>query len=150
MAVNPDFRDLFAALNAAEARYLVVGAHAVGFHARPRFTKDLDLWVEPAPANVGRVLTALATFGAPLRSLTAADLSDPRTVFQIGVAPNRIDILTALEGLTFAGAWERRVEGRYGDCTIHVLARDDLIRNKRAVGRPQDLEDVRALGGGAG
>ncbi len=148
MAVNPDFKDLFVALNAAEARYLVVGAHAVGFHARPRFTKDLDLWVDPAGENAERVRKALAAFGAPIRGLSVADLADPRTVFQIGVAPNRIDILTALEGLEFPGAWQRRVEARYGDCPIHILARSDLLRNKRAVGRPQDLLDAEALEAG--
>ena len=87
----------------------------MGFHARPRFTKDLDIWVEPVATNAERVHSALASFGAPVAELTTEDLTNPRTVFQIGVAPNRIDILTALEGLDFAGAWDRRVEGRPKD-----------------------------------
>jgi len=145
MAVNPDFRDLFLAFNAARARYLVVGAHAVSFHARPRFTKDLDIWVDPAPANAERVHAALQEFGASLRDLTLADLANPEMVYQIGVAPNRIDILMGLQGLSFDSAWSRRIETVYGDCPVFVIDRADLIRNKRAVGRPRDLEDVRAL-----
>lgn len=87
MAVNPDFRDLFAALNAAGAKYLLVGGYSVAFHAQPRFTKDLDIWTEPDAANAARVHEALRGFGAPLQELTIADLERPGTIFQIGVAP---------------------------------------------------------------
>jgi hypothetical protein len=145
--MNPDFRDLFAAFNAAEVRYLVVGAHAVMHYARPRFTKDLDVWVDPARENAPRTHAALQAFGAPLDRVTSADFSDPEAVFQIGVAPNRIDVLMGVTGLTFPEAWSRRVPSTYGDIAIHLLAREDLIRNKRATGRPQDLEDLRALDG---
>jgi len=143
--VNRDFKDLFSALNAAEVRYLVVGAYAVTFHARPRFTQDLDVWIDPESANAGRAWKALAAFGAPMRDVSAADLSQPGLVVQIGVAPNRIDILTQIEGVEFAAAWERRSVGTYGVCPIHVLSRADLIANKRLLGRPQDLLDVQAL-----
>jgi hypothetical protein len=145
MAANPDFRDLFAALNAAEARYLVVGAYAVTFHARPRFTKDLDVWVEPSPENAARVHAALTRFGAPMASVTEADFTNPAMVFQIGVAPNRIDILMGIEGVEFGPAWSRRVETTYGGSAIHVISRADLIANKRRLGRPHDKEDLRAL-----
>ena len=97
VAVNPDFRDLFAALNAAAARYLLVGGYAVAFHAAPRFTKDLDVWTEPTPANAARVAEALRAFGAPLQDLSLADLERAGLVFQIGVPPNRIDIVTSTE-----------------------------------------------------
>lgn len=143
--INPDFRDLFSALNAAEARYLVVGAYAVTFHARPRFTKDLDVWVGRAPDNAARVWQALAAFGAPMAEVRPEDFSRPDTVFQIGVVPNRIDVLTTIEGVEFAPAWERRVRSEYGDQVLWVLSRSDLITNKRALARPQDLEDVREL-----
>ena len=143
--INPDFRDLFSALNAAEARYLVVGAYAVTFHARPRFTKDLDVWIDPEPSNARRAWEALARFGVPSRSVSAEDLSRPETVLQIGVAPNRIDILSQIEGVRFADAWPRRAVADYGGCSISILSRADLITNKRAVGRPQDLLDVEAL-----
>lgn len=89
MAVNPDFRDLFAALNAAGARYLLVGGHAVAVHAQPRFTKDLDVWTEPDAPNAARVYEALRGFGAPLHELTIADPERPGTIFQIGVPPKR-------------------------------------------------------------
>ena len=145
--VNRDFRDLLAAFNAHEVRYLVVGAYAVTFHSRPRFTKDLDLWVEPTAENAARVVRALTQFGAPLAShgVGQADFQRPGVVYQMGLAPNRIDVLTAVEGLTFADCWPRRATSMYGDTTACYLSKADLIVNKRAVGRPQDLEDVRAL-----
>jgi hypothetical protein len=142
---NRDFRDLFSAFAAREIRFLVVGAYAVTHYARPRFTKDLDLWVDPDPENAGRVLAALADFGAPVAGLSAADLARPRTVFQIGVPPTRIDILTSVAGLAFASCWRRRTAGTYGGIAVQFLGKRDLLRNKRLVGRPQDLLDVRAL-----
>ncbi|MCP5071049.1 MAG: hypothetical protein GY946_31180 [bacterium] len=144
--INPDFKDLLLAFNAAEVRYLVVGAYAVTFHAQPRFTKDLDLWVEASPENAARVHKALTAFGAPIGELTVDDLANPEMVYQIGVAPNRIDVLMGVSGLGFSEAWPERVDSTYGDCPIHVISRQDLIRNKRAAGRPQDLIDLRALG----
>ena len=145
MVTNRDFRDLFFELNAAEARYLVVGAYAVTFHSRPRYTKDLDVWVDPAPDNAPRVWQALAAFGAPMDKVTAEDLARVGVVFQIGVEPNRIDILTSVTGLDFSEAWSRRIRTEYGDVPIQILSKDDLIRNKRAVGRPQDLIDVEEI-----
>jgi Nucleotidyltransferase of unknown function (DUF6036) len=145
MGVNPDFRDLFRELNAAEARYLVVGAHAVTFYSTPRYTKDLDVWVGVDARNAKRVYSALASFGAPLHQLTEEDLSTPETVFQIGVEPNRIDILTTVGGVEFDDAWRRRAESTYGEVQIWIVDRDDLIVCKRAAGRPQDLLDLVSL-----
>ncbi len=145
MPVNRDFKDLFAALNAAAASYLLVGGYAVAFHAEPRFTKDLDVWIDPTPENSLRVLEALTSFGAPLRDLTAADLTEPGLVFQIGVPPNRIDIVTSIEGVSFEEAWNGRAQTVYGDETVTVIGRQELIRNKRASRRPQDLLDLELL-----
>lgn len=145
MAVNPDFRDLFAALNAAGARYLLVGGYAVAFHAQPRFTKDLDLWTDPVAANAALVHEALRRFGAPLGELTTADLARPGTIFQIGVPPNRIDIVTAIDGVGFDEAWPDRVLTTYGDQALPVIGRRHLVQNKRASGRPQDLLDLAIL-----
>lgn len=145
MPVNPDFRDLFAALNAAEARYLLVGGYAVAFHAEPRFTKDLDVWTEPEPENAARAYESLRRFGAPLGTLSAADLANPGTVFQIGVPPNRIDIITTIDGVTFPEAWPQRITTTYGDQAVLVIGRGHLIQNKRASGRPQDLLDLEIL-----
>ncbi len=144
--INPDFNDLLLAFNAAEVRYLVVGAYAVTFHAQPRFTKDLDLWVEASPENAAKVHSALTAFGAPLADVTPGELANEDMVYQIGVAPNRINNLMGVSGLGFSEAWPQRVESTYGECPIHVISRQDLIRNKRAAGRPQDLIDLRALG----
>jgi hypothetical protein len=131
--------------NAADVRYLVVGGYAFFFHAAPRFTKDLDVWVEPTPENASRVLEALRRFGAPSGDLTRDDLEKPGMTFQMGLPPNRIDVLTEIANVTFADAWSRRAKAQYGDQVMWVLSKADLIANKRAVGRPRDLEDVKEL-----
>ncbi|MDB5068942.1 MAG: hypothetical protein JWM87_53 [Candidatus Eremiobacteraeota bacterium] len=143
--LNSDFADLLHEFNAGGVEYLVVGGQAFGFHAQPRYTKDVDLLVGLDPENAHRVYRALAAFGAPLDRLTVADLSDPDVVFQIGVEPNRIDILTAIDGVSFEHAWRSRVEGRYGGERMWVIGMDDLIENKRAAARERDLLDVREL-----
>jgi hypothetical protein len=145
MPVNSDFRDLFSALAVAEARYLVVGAYAVVHHTEPRYTKDLDVWVEPTDENALRVLRALGSFGAPIERLRPKDLCDPETVYQIGIEPNRIDLLTALPALEFGPAWEGSVITTYGGVAIRVLGLDDLILTKRTLARPQDLLDAERL-----
>ena len=145
MPTNPDFRDLFSELSAAGAEFTVVGAHAVMFYAEPRYTKDLDIWIRPTRGNAERVHRALAAFGAPLDDLQVDDLAVPGTIFQIGMAPNRIDVVTSISGVDFEGAWSRKVATTYGELPIHVLSMEDLIANKRAVGRPQDLIDLEHL-----
>ena len=145
--VNRDFRDLFAVFDAHEVRFLVVGGYAVTFHTRPRFTKDIDIWVAPTVENATRVARALLAFGAPLaeHGVEARDFARIGVVYQMGLPPNRIDVLTAVDGLEFESCWSRRVVAKYGDAPVAYLGRHDLIVNKRRVGRPQDLEDVRAL-----
>lgn len=143
--VNPDFSDLFAAFNGASARYLVIGAHAVAYYAQPRFTKDLDVWVEASADNARRVIAALQAFGAPLSGVSAEDFEQPGVTFQIGVAPNRIDVVTQIDGVAFDDAWPNRVETRYGDQQMWLIGRDDLVTNKKAAGRPRDLLDVDLL-----
>ena len=148
--MNRDFSDLLSALNAQRAEYLVVGAHALAAHGHVRATKDLDIWVRPERANAERVLAALRSFGAPLHDLTQADLTKAGLVFQIGVPPVRIDLLTAIDGVAFDEAWEERVRTRFGGVEVGVLSRNHLIRNKRASGRLQDLADVEWLEGRSG
>ncbi|OPZ25879.1 MAG: hypothetical protein BWZ02_02260 [Lentisphaerae bacterium ADurb.BinA184] len=145
MPANPDYSDLFSIFNAERVEYLVAGAHAVIFYAEPRYTKDLDVWVNPTPENARRVWRALARFGAPLSGVTEADFTDGTLVYQIGVEPNRIDILMGLEPLRFESAWAARTTTAYDGVPIGVLSRDDLIRCKRAAGRPQDLLDIQRL-----
>ena len=145
MRTNQDFRDLFAALNAEAVDYLVVGGHALAAHGHVRATKDIDVWVRCDAINAARTHRALHAFGAPVGDLTIEDLATPGIVFQIGVPPIRIDILTAISGVNFEDAWDARVASTYDDQAIHVLSREHLIQNKRAAGRLQDLADVERL-----
>lgn len=140
-----DFVDLLRALSARNAKFLVVGGYALGQHGHPRATGDLDIWVEASPENAPRVHHALAEFGAPIRDLSVDELASPGIVFQMGAAPYRIDILTELSGIDFATAWARRVTGRIGDEPCPVIGIEDLIRNKRATGRPKDVLDAQVL-----
>ena len=144
--VNPDFRDLFAALNEANASYLVVGAHAVAFYAEPRFTKALDVWVQASAANAARVLAALRAFGAPLAEVTEADFSHARApCCKSGWPPNRIELTTHIDGVAFDDAWPNRVVTAFGDQSVWIIGRAQLIQNKTATGRPQDLLDLANL-----
>ena len=140
--MNPDFVEMLYELSAAGAEFLVVGAHALAAHGYPRATGKLDIWVRADATNAPRVLEALKRFGAPLFDLTLEDLSKPGTVFQIGTAPARIDILTGVSGISFEEAWPRRTTVNVGPLKVDVIGREDLIRNKRATGRPQDLLDA--------
>jgi len=143
--VNQDLIDLLRAFADQRVEYLVVGAHALAAHGHVRATKDLDVWIRPTPDNAERAFRALAVFGAPLSELTAVDLATPGTVFQIGVAPVRIDILTHIAGVGFEEAWSARVSASFGPVASQVLSREHLIRNKRASGRLQDLADLERL-----
>ena len=143
--MNRDFRDLLAEFNARNVEFLVVGAHALAAHGHVRATEDLDVWVRPEGENAKRVLDALRAFGVPLHDLTEKDLTTPGVVFQIGVAPLRIDVLTAIDGVDFAEAWPSRLVAKFADQPIAVLSKEHLIKNKRAVGRTQDLADVERL-----
>lgn len=147
-AVTDDWLELLSALANAEVRFLVVGAHALAVHGIPRGTQDLDVWIERSAENAARAWRALAAFGAPLESIgvSVADLEQPNVVVQLGLPPNRIDLMTGISGVAdFSLAWSRRVEGPVRGRPIPFLGRADLIRNKRAAGRPKDLADVAAL-----
>jgi hypothetical protein len=134
------------ALSGAEARFLVVGAYAVGVHGHPRATKDFDVWVEASTNNAPKVMTALRDFGAPLMGLTEKDLHVPGVGLRIGVEPGRIDILTAISGVLFQDAWPARIEAEFGEAVrCNVIGLTELLQNKRASARPQDLADVDAL-----
>jgi predicted nucleotidyltransferase len=142
-----DYEEFIDALNAHGVRYLIVGAHAVAFHARPRATKDLDILVDPTPSNARKMLDALRDFfgGADL-GYTVEDVTDPQWIIQLGVAPIRIDVLSHLpESPNFQALWERRVEARFGSVKADYLGLDDLIHAKEVSGRLQDRADVRTL-----
>lgn len=142
-----DFRDILAALVAADAKFLVVGAHALAAHGVPRMTRDIDILVEPSPDNARRVWRALASFGAPLDSLKIreADLATVDRVIQFGLPPWRIDIMTSISGVSFAEAWNGRMNDDMLGVQVAFIGRDAFIRNKRASGRNKDLGDIDAL-----
>jgi hypothetical protein len=143
--MNRDFAEMLSVLSDAGAEFLVIGAHAVAVHGRPRATGDLDLWIRPSPENARRVWEGLRQFGAPLHDLDPEELESDDLVFQIGVAPNRIDILTGIGPVDFDDAWDRRVTVELWGRSVPVIGKADLIRTKRAVGRPRDLADIAEL-----
>ncbi len=143
--MNQDFVDLLRAFVAREVRFLIVGAYALALYGRPRATGDLDVWVDATPENASRLMAALADFGAPIEQISEADFSRPGIVYQIGVAPGRIDILTQLTGLTFEEAWAGRVRHPFGEVEADIIGREAFLRNKRATGRLKDLADIEGL-----
>lgn len=143
--LGDDWREFLSLLISHRVRFVVIGGHAVAAHAKPRFTKDLDVFVDPTPANAKRLLAALEEFGFGNVGLTAADLATPDKVVMLGVAPQRIDILTGITAVRFAEAWRTRIRVRTSAGTLPVLSRALLARNKRAAGRPQDIADLAAL-----
>jgi hypothetical protein len=145
--MNQDFVDLLRAFVAHDVRFLIVGAYALALHSRPRATGDLDVWVEATPENAPRVLRALAAFGAPMAGIVEDDFCRPGVVYQLGVAPGRIDILTDLTGLTFEEAWGGRVRERLDEVEVDFIGREAFIKNKRATGRAKDLGDIEGMEG---
>ena len=144
--MNQDFLDLLRAFADHNVRCLIVGAYALGVHGRPRATGDLDVWVDPTPENADNVMRALEQFGAPRGQITADDFAKPGIVFQMGLPPLRIDVLTELSGITFDEAWPNRIRASFGPATADVIGREAFIKNKRATGRARDLGDIEALG----
>jgi hypothetical protein len=146
--LNEDFRDFLAALIAAGARFLVVGAHALAVHGIPRATGDLDVWIATDAENCGRVWTALLRFGAPVEAMGVSrdDLQRTDQVVQMGLPPRRIDLLTAISGVGFEEAWDGRVSHPVAGLDVPFIGRAALVRNKRAAGRAKDIADLEALG----
>jgi hypothetical protein len=144
-AVAEDLHDLLQAFTDHEVRFLIVGGYALAVHGYPRATGDLDVWIECNDANAGRAYDALRVYGAPLQDLTGQDLATPGTVFQIGLPPIRIDILTRITGVEFEAAWPDRRDTRIDDLSVPVIGREALLTNKRALGRTRDLADIEML-----
>jgi len=144
MAASPHYRDLLRVFNDLEVEYLVVGGYAVMKYTEPRFTKDLDVWVRNSAENSLRLYRALGAFGAPLANdgVTPDTFTGANVVYQIGLAPVRIDIMTHITGLEFSDAWPNRVGGTFSGVPVNFISLDDLIANKRAAGRTTDLADL--------
>ncbi len=147
MTLPDDFREFLLCLNAREVRFLVVGGHAVSFHGYPRFTHDVDVVVLPEETNVRALLAALADFGFADVTLQPSDFLKATTVV-LGRAPDQIDIMTFIKGVELFEAWDRRAPGLVDGVNVAFISRQDLIANKLAVGRPEDLADVARLTGG--
>jgi predicted nucleotidyltransferase len=145
LLTNKDFREFVELLNSNGVRFLIVGGHAVALHGYPRFTGDLDVWVATDPENAARVAKVLTDFGFAGLKLTAKDFARPGYAIQLGRPPYRIDLLTSIDAVTFSSAYCRRRTVRVGALRIPFIGLEDLLANKRATGRPQDLADVEKL-----
>jgi len=143
--ISSDFEDLFVVLNKHKVRYLLIGAYATIHYTVPRYTKDIDIFADASIANARRLYKALKEFGAPLKDVGVNYFTDQRSVFQIGVAPVRIDILCGLESISFKAAWKNRLQTLYGSTKINVIGVGDLIGVKEAAKRPIDIIDLARL-----
>jgi len=143
--MNSDLEELLSLFNESEVRYLIVGGYAMMLYTEPRYTKDLDIWIEATLDNADRAFRALARFGAPLAGMTAADFAAEGCFYQLGRPPARVDILMSIDGVSFRGAWENRQESSFGGQKAWFIGKADLVRNKRASGRHIDLHDAELL-----
>ena len=143
--LNKDYKDMLRALSDEKVKFLLIGAYAMAAHGYPRATMDMDIWIMPSPENTVAVLRALSRFGAALHNLTAEDLQTDGLIFQIGVAPRRIDILNSASGLGFEQTYNRSQAMDIEGIRVHIPSIDDLIKNKKASGRTKDLADAEAL-----
>ena len=145
MKLEKDYEELLGLLNDHEVRYCIIGSFALAFHVRPRYTKDIDILVDPAPDNASRLVEALGEFGLGSVGLEVGDFSKPNQIVQLGYEPVRIDIITSIEGLDFEVAWKNRVMGQYGSHEVSFIGLDELILSKKLAGRAIDLADLELL-----
>ena len=143
--MNSDFKDLLRILGEYDVRYLVAGGYAVIHHSQPRYTKDIDIWLEPEPTNARKLMRAFLIFGIPMHGVTESDFATPGTQFNLGVAPCEIECLTTIPGLEFASAWKNKVTSTENDFPVHYLGKSDFILAKQTAGRLQDLADIEEL-----
>jgi len=141
----PDFKEFLKLLNSKKVEYLVIGGYAVGYHGYPRATVDLDVWVATSPANADRIVAALREFGFGVPDLSPDLFLTRKRVVRMGVAPFRIEILNTISGVDFAECYARRIIDKIDDVEVNIIRRDDLISNKKASGRPKDLNDLQKI-----
>lgn len=146
MEVQPDFKELLALFNKHAVEYLIVGGYALAFHGAPRFTGDIDIYVNPDPENALNILEALKEFGFSSANLKKEDFTSRNNVIQLGTPPVRVDIITSLTGVSWEEAIASKIKGSYGEVPVCFIGRDEFINNKRAIGRNKDLADIEALG----
>lgn len=145
MDISGDYRDLFKTLNRYKVKYIVVGAYAVVYYTQPRFTKDLDIWIRPDIENANKLYKALREFGVPLKDIQPESFTKSNTIYQIGVAPIRIDIMMTLRGVKFDVAWNNRKRTKYANVLINIIGVKELIKSKKSVKREQDILDLKNL-----
>jgi hypothetical protein len=145
MDLNKDFKEFIALLNANGVEYLLVGGYAVGFYGYPRFTQDIDIWINPSEVNAEKILKTLNDFGFPIKRLSANDFLQPETIFQMGRPPFRIDIINSLDGVKFPNCYKRRISMTVKEIKIDIISIQDLRKNKKTVGRLKDLNDLNYL-----
>jgi hypothetical protein len=143
--LSRDFKEFIELLNANDVKYMVVGGYAVALHGHPRYTKDLDVWIELSPGNADRILKALDKFGLGSLNLKPDDFLEENQIIQLGYPPNRIDLLTTLKDIKFEDCYKTKVKVAIGDVEINFIDIENLKKNKRATGRPQDLADAENL-----
>ena len=145
MQIEKDYEELLGLLNRHEVRYCIVGAYALALHTKPRYTKDMDLFVDPTPLNAERILAALQDFGFGSLNLTENDFTEKGQIIQLGFEPVRVDILTDIKGVSFDEVWQQRVTANYGKIEANFINLENLIKSKRSSGRAQDYADLQAL-----
>jgi hypothetical protein len=145
MNLSPDLRAFVELLNAQNVKYVIVGGYAVAYHGHPRFTGDIDFFIEQSNDNASRVAAVINEFGFGSTGLTSSDFLDPGAIIQLGYPPHRIDLITAIDGVTFEEAWNDRVSAMFQNLPVQVISKALLVRNKSASGRPKDLGDISNL-----
>jgi len=145
MRIEKDFKEFFALLNKNRVKYLIVGGFAFSYYAHPRFTKDIDVFVEMSQANAENIVNTLIDFGFRGSTIKKEFFLQPQKIIQLGFPPMRIDIITSISGIEFGEAWDNRVLGEYGDVPCFFISKSDLMKNKKAAGRPQDIADLKML-----
>ena len=146
MTLHPDLREFLESLNASRVDFVIVGAHALAYHGHPRLTGDIDILVYPSRENAERVIQALIQFGFESLGYVPEDLLTPGDFIQLGVIPNRIDLLNQVSGVSNEEIWAERIASHLDNIPVHYIGREHFIRNKRATGRQKDLGDLESLG----
>ena len=146
MEIQQDFKELLELFNKHRVGYVIVGGYALAFHGSPRYTGDMDIYVNPDAINASRIIKALEDFGFGSVGLTATDFERPGQIIQLGVPPVRVDIITSITGVSWEDAFSTRAQGKYGDIPVYFIGREQFVMNKRALGRKRDLADLEALG----
>lgn len=145
MHIEKDYEELLESLNSNKVRYCIVGAYALALHTKPRYTKDMDIFVEATPVNAKRILAALQDFGFGSINLTENDFTEKGQIIQLGFEPVRVDIINDIKGVSFEEVWEQRITAKYGKIEANFIDLENLIKSKRNSGRPQDYADLQAL-----